>query len=306
MTDLRYIGGAELMALVSWSQAITAIETALREGATRESGPPRTAVPTASGELLLMPAETARAVGVKLATVAPDNPATGLPRVQAVYVLFDADTLTPRVLIDGTALTTLRTPAQSALAVRDLAVPDAGSLVVFGAGPQAWGHVHAIAAVRPIRSVTVVGRSREHAADLVARLRAEGVDAVVGTADGVRGADVIACATTAVQPLFDGHLIADHACVVAVGTHKPQDRELDDAVFARAARVVVEERGTALREAGDVVAAIAAGALAADRLVDLADLSGLPRVVGVSVFKGVGMGWQDLAVAEAAWLGRRA
>lgn len=66
------------------------------------------------------------------------------------------------------------------------------------------------------------------------------------------------------------------------------------------AQVVVEDRETALREAGDVVMAIEEGALAEADLVDLKDVvtgaveadTSRPRV-----FKGVGMSWQDLAVA---------
>jgi ornithine cyclodeaminase/alanine dehydrogenase-like protein (mu-crystallin family) len=173
--------------------------------------------------------------------------------------------------------------------------------VVFGAGPQAWGHVHAIAAIRPVAGVTVVGRDHRRAEDLVGRLRAEGIPAATGTAEDVRGADVVVCATTARRPVFDGALLAEHACVVAVGSHEPEARELDDTVFRRATRVVVEDRDTALREAGDVIQAIAAGALTAERLTTVGDLAGLPPASGLTVFKGVGMGWQDLAVAEAAY-----
>ena len=301
-----YIDESELMSLVSWSDAITAIADALSAGIA--SGPPRSSLPTAGGELLLMPAATAEVVGIKLAGIAPDNPAAGLPRIQAVYVLFDAVTMTPQAFIDGTALTTLRTPAQSALAVRDLAAVDAESLVVFGSGPQAWGHVEAIRAVRPIRKVTVVGRDLERAQALVDRIRADDLVAEVGTAEAVRGADVVVCATTARQPVFDGELLADHACVVAVGSHEPDACELDDKVFSRARHVVVEERATALREAGDVIQAIAAGALEADSLVDLVDRPRVPPADGITVFKGVGMAWQDLAVAStaySAWRERR-
>src|SRR5262245_11986752 len=161
---LPHIDAAELGSLVSWTDAIAAIGRAVADR--NRDGPPRTAVPVAGGELLVMPATTTRSAGVKLAGVAPGNPAAGLPRIQAVYVRFDAATLTPRALIDGTALTTLRTPAQSAFAARELAAPEADRLVVFGTGPQAWGHVHALGTVRPIRAVVVVGRAPAHVDDL--------------------------------------------------------------------------------------------------------------------------------------------
>ncbi|MEO7260461.1 MAG: ornithine cyclodeaminase family protein [Jatrophihabitantaceae bacterium] len=308
--ELPIIDARALMSLVPWTEAVTALQAALARGAHLTGGPARFAVDQAAGQLLMMPAQSADMAGVKLTSVAPGNPGLGLPRIQAVYVLFDAATLTPRALVDGTALTTLRTPAQSALAVRALASPAAATLLVFGSGPQAWGHVHAIGAVRPIRTVRIAGRDPARQAALIERLCAEGVPAVGGSPADVATADVVVCATTARRPVFDGRLLAEQACVVAIGSHEPDARELDDAVFERAGRVVVEERATALREAGDVIQAIAAGVLHAEQLIDLgsvADTASLtapapaPASAGISVFKGVGMGWQDLAVAEAAY-----
>lgn len=305
--ELPYLDARTLMSLVSWTDAITALEAALARGAHLTGGPARFGIAEAHGQLLVMPARSADLVGVKLTSVAPGNPALGLPRIQAVYLLLDAATLTPRTLVDGTALTALRTPAQSALAVRALAPKDAGTLLVFGSGPQAWGHAHAIPAVRPIQTVRIAGRDPARQAALIDRLRAEGVPASAGAGADIATADIVVCATAARKPVFDGRLLAEHTCVVAVGSHEPAARELDDVVFQRASRVVVEERSTALREAGDVIQAIAAGALNADQLLDIADVTGaeLAAAGGISVFKSVGMGWQDLAVAEAADTKRR-
>lgn len=137
-------------------------------------------------------------------------------------------------------------------------------------------------------------------------MRDAAIAAEPGTGGAVRGADIVVCATAAAVPLFDGDLLPAHACVVAIGSHQAQVRELDDRVFARAGRVVVvEERATALRGAGDVILAIEAGAIGASHLIDLGEMITLDRATGLSVFKSVGMGWQDLVLAEAlraAWL----
>lgn len=306
VNSLPYIDADTLTSLLSWAQAIDALEQFLRTGVDLAGAPPRGAVPTAHGELLLMSAESAEAVGFKLVSVAPDNPGIGLPRIQALYTLLDAPTLTPRVLVDGTALTSLRTPALSALAASRLAVADARTLTVFGAGPQARAHVHALSSVRPVERVRIVARNADRAAKLAAQLSEEGFPATAGTADSVRTADIVVCATTSSVPVFDGSLLADQACVLAVGSHHPDRRELDERVFARAERIVVEERAAALREAGDVILAMEIGACAADDLIDVAELMVLPPSSGLSVFKSVGMGWEDLVVAEAAyarWLG---
>ncbi len=116
----------------------------------------------------------------------------------------------------------------------------------------------------------------------------------------LRRADVIVCATTASEPLFPSAWVRDDAVVIAVGSHSPAARELPAELLGRAS-VVVEDRPTALREAGDVVLAIAEGALSEADLIPMAEVVGgreLPADRPV-VFKSVGMAWQDLVVARA-------
>jgi ornithine cyclodeaminase/alanine dehydrogenase-like protein (mu-crystallin family) len=207
----------------------------------------------------------------------------GEPRIQGVCVIFDSATLAPAAVVDGIAVTNVRTAAVSALAVRHLAVEDARRLVVFGRGPQAHAHVAALRAIRPIERVDMLGRDRDGADELVA------------------AADIVCCCTTAREPLFDGALVADHAVVVAIGSHEPDARETDDALASRAT-IVVESRTSALREAGDVILAVESGATAADRLVTLAELvrgEARPAADRPRLFKSTGMSWEDAVVAGA-------
>jgi ornithine cyclodeaminase/alanine dehydrogenase-like protein (mu-crystallin family) len=292
--------------------AVEAIAAALAAGLDPAADPPRQAVPLRSGQLLLMPSEGGRAgahVGIKIATVAPANPARGLPRVQASYLLFDAASLTPVAVLDGTALTTLRTPAVSlaAVAARLNARTGPVALAVFGAGPQAHGHIATLAAVlgphRPLGPVTHLVREPARAtpadgAEVVARHdpRARAI---------LRAADVVVCATSARTPLFDAELISDDAVVIAVGSHEPGARELPGALCARST-VVVEDVATALREAGDVRLALDEGALRPADLVPMRDLvtgRAAPDPGRPLVFKSVGMAWEDLVVAEAVLRG---
>ena len=303
--QLPYLDADTITGAVSWAEATDALEEALRAGLDPAAAADRSIIDVSSGQLLLMPAETGTAVGVKLGTVAPRNAERGLPRIQALYVLVDRETLTPVALMDGTALTTLRTPAVSAVAVRHLAAADARRLVVLGSGPQAWGHVQTLRAVRPVDSVTVVGRNQARAEDLVERIRESGLDATVGDAGTVAEADIVVCATTAGEPLFDSALLKPGTCAVAVGSHEPDRRELDGALLRRAAAeggVVVETPAVAMREAGDVVMAVHEGALSPDQLVGIGSVVHREQPVpGTSVFKSVGMGWQDLVVAQAVY-----
>lgn len=293
---LPWISADQLAAEISVDRARELITEALRSGFDPADDPQRGVVPAGAGHLLLMPATIGDWVGTKIASVAPDNPAHGLPRIQAVFLLMDAATLTPTALIDGSALTALRTPAVSAAAADLLAAPDAERLVVFGTGPQAWGHVRAMAAIRDLDAVAIGGRNPERTHAFRTRVSRElGLDATVADDGAVAAADLVVCATTSADSVFDGSLIKDGACVVAVGSHEPEYRELDADLMGRSL-VVVEETETALREAGDVIRA----GLSADRLVPLRSLvtAAAQRATDrPNVFKGVGMSWQDLAVA---------
>jgi ornithine cyclodeaminase len=253
-------------------EAADALEAALAGGLDPEVAPPRANVPVGEGELLVMPGAVGEHAAVKLVTVSPRE-----PRVQGVCVLFDAATLAPVALLDGISLTNLRTAAVSVLAVRRLAAPDARRLAVLGRGPQGQAHAAAVQAVRPIERVDMIGREEPR-------------DALISHAD------VICCCTTAREPLFDGSLVADHACVVAIGSHEPEAREVDETLVRRAT-VIVESRASALREAGDVIAA----GLRGDELITLSELvdGATPPPDRPRLFKSVGMAWEDAVVAGA-------
>lgn len=292
---MRFLDATAVAALGP-GPAVRAVTDALRGGLDPTADPARTGVPLASGEFLLMPSETATGAGVKVVSVAPGNPARGLPRIQAVYLLFDPQTLALRAVLDGTALTTLRTPAVSVAAVLPVLPDRPLHVAVIGSGPQAVGHVRTLAAVRPLAETTYLVRDPARAPFAAAMLGSDESELAL------RAADVVVCATSARAPLFDSSLLRDDAVVVAVGSHEPDARELDAALLARAA-VVVEDASTALREAGDVVLAIAEGAVSADDLVPMGDVvSGAVRLPTGRpvVFKSVGMSWEDLVVAEAA------
>jgi ornithine cyclodeaminase len=275
--------------------AVQAITDALRGGLDPAGDPARIPVDLGRGQFLLMPSETTAAAGVKVVTVAPENPTRGLPRIQAAYLLFDHDTLSLRALLDGTALTTLRTPAVSVAAVLPRLAERALRVAVIGAGPQATGHVTTLSAVRRVEEATYVVRDPSRTTLDAVQLGSAQADAALSSAD------VVVCATSARTPVFDSTLLRDDVVVVAVGSHEADARELDAALFQRAT-VVVEDAATALREAGDVILAIDDGALGPDDLLGMRDVVAGSAVVPGDrplVFKSVGMAWQDLVVAEA-------
>jgi ornithine cyclodeaminase/alanine dehydrogenase-like protein (mu-crystallin family) len=297
VTALRFLDAAAIHAACPPEAAVEAVAAALRGGLDPAAEPPRSVVPVARGQFLLMASEAGEtSVGVKVVTVAPGNPTRGLPRVQAAYLHFDRETLALTAVLDGTALTALRTPAVSVAAVRQHLPDRPLRLVVIGAGPQATGHVATLAAVRSLASVIHLVRDPRRV-PLDAPLLSLG-STEAGAALGA--ADVVVCATSARTPLFDSTLLRPDVIVIAVGSHEPDARELDSALLTRSS-VVVEDTSTALREAGDVILAIADGALAAADLIPMRDL--LTRTAALPprplVIKTVGMSWEDVVVAEA-------
>lgn len=293
-TGLPFLTAADVGALGA-PAAARAIRGVLAQGLDPDTVTPRTIVDTAHGQSLLMPAEWGDWYGVKLVTIAPENPQRGLPRINGLYVLHDATTLVPRALLDGVALTNLRTAAVSMAVVEHRLVtlaaqrPAGLRVVVFGRGPQGSAHVAALRAAVPVADVVVLGRDDNRA--------------LVGDAD------VVVCATTARQPLFDSGLVGAGAVVIAVGSHEPDARELDGRLLARST-VVVESRDVATREAGDVMMAVAEGLLDPVDLVTMRAMASgevTPTTDRPLVLKSCGMAWQDLAVAAAAyenWTGR--
>jgi alanine dehydrogenase len=257
-------------------------------------------------EMLLMPASGPEGAGLKLVTITRGNTGRDLPLIQGLYVLLTRDGLTPELVIDGAGLTGLRTAAVSALATKYLARPESTRLVVVGAGAQAVAHVAAMRAILPIEKVTVVGSSKasSRAAELVADLRADEIDACIGDAASVCEADVVCCCTTSPTPVFEDADLRTGTHVNAIGAYRLDMAELPAASLARAL-LVVESIETTLTEAGDVVAAIDASVLPqagfAHELKTV--LHGTIRRESeeqITVFKSVGLSVEDLIVARAA------
>jgi ornithine cyclodeaminase/alanine dehydrogenase-like protein (mu-crystallin family) len=304
MNAVRYLDAAAVTAALPPADAVAAITAALTAGFDPATDTPRISTPTSRGHFLLMPSEVGRYAGVKVATVAPDNPRAGLPRIQGSYLLFDADTLALRAVLDGTALTAIRTPAVSGAAVRPALdrLPAPARIAVFGAGPQATGHVATLAAIltRPPEAVTFITRRPEH----TTAARPHGDVVAAGTpaaAAALAAAGIVVCATSARTPLFTADAAPDAAVFIAVGSHEPDARELPGPLLTTAS-ILVEDPATALREAGDIILARDENQLTESALIPMAAVVTGRHILPADrpvVFKSVGMSWQDLVIATA-------
>lgn len=301
---MLFLDADRIFSVMSPADAVNALSSALVAGFDPADDLSRVVNPIDKGQLLLMPSEVGTGIGIKVMTLGRDNPERGLPVIQGSYLMFDGDTLAPTAVLDGAALTTLRTPAVSVAGIRPALERFDGPLrlVVFGTGPQGTSHVDTLADVvsEPFADVTFVSRAPENVGDDVIS-RGSVVAAGSPELDAVlTRADVVVCATPAEEPLFSAGAVRSDVVVIAMGSHSPGAREVPGALMARA-QVVVEDVETALREAGDVVLAIADGDLSRDDLLLMKDVVRGDAELDPSrplVFKTVGMPWQDLAVAQ--------
>ncbi len=305
---LRVVDAAAVHAALPYPVLIEALREGFAQGAEVPTRHHHT-VPRPGADpavLLLMPAwQPGAATGVKLVHICAGNERRGLPSVQGLYLLFDGPTGTPQALLDGASLTLRRTAATSALAARLLARPEAARLLVVGAGALGPHLARAHAACFALTAIRIWNRTTARAEAVVAELASEGLPAEVTTdlAAALAWADIVSCATMSRTPLVQGDLLRPGTHVDLVGAFTSEMRESDDALMRRA-ELFVDTRAGALAEAGDILLAIAAGALdpAAIR-AELAELvrgsaPGRSGPAAVTVFKSVGYALEDLVAAR--------
>lgn len=306
---MRVISAQEVAGALAWPALIERLATTFREGV---EAPPRHhhAMHRPDGEatMLLMPAwEEAGYIGVKMVNVFPQNASAGLPAISGLYILCEGQHGTPLACIDGSALTSRRTAAASALAARELARNDAESLLVVGTGKLAPMLIEAHAVVRPIRTVRVWGRNPDKAEALADKFRNRFYcETVTDLETAVPEADIISCATLSTEPLIRGEWLQPGSHLDLVGAFRPSMRETDGQCLARS-EVFVDTYAGALGEAGDILQAIDEGAFSEAGLrAELAELlrgdkQGRTNDKAITLFKSVGASLEDLAAAIEVW-----
>lgn len=308
---LRILSRADILSLVSMEDAIEAMARAFGQlSAGQVEMPVRGSLSTGGGVSLFMPArlraagEPLRAVGergAKVVSVFPGNRKRGLPAINGVLLVLDDETGLPTALMEAGELTAIRTAAAAGLAARLLSRPDSRVLAVFGAGAQAPRQIEAMRAVRPIEEVRIVSKGGESARRLAASLEGVEARAVADPAQAVDGADVIVAATTSRTPVFDGARLPAGTHVSGSGSFQPDAQEIGPEVVARA-RIVVEDRASALEEAGDLLVPMREGVVPPDAIdAEVGEIVAGQAPDGnagreLTFFKSVGAAVQDVAI----------
>jgi ornithine cyclodeaminase len=250
--------------------------------------------------VMLMPGWNQEFFGLKVVTSLPENRALAKPSLTATYFLFRLDDGECIASFDGDELTTRRTVATSALAMRKLARPDARRLLVLGGGRIASQVPFCFQHVAHLDQIRIWSRNPEQAARIAETCRAAGLCATVEMDHrrGIRWADVISAATPSTEPLIEDKDVRPGTHIDLIGSFTPAMREADAALIERACLFV--DAGTACTESGDLLQASAEARESVVALSALLDRSrpGRTSPEDVTVFKSVGHALQDFVAAE--------
>lgn len=312
-STLRVVSKDEVFRLYSMKDAVDAIETAFKiysQGSCET--PLRTCLQVGSeGSTLFMPASTGSAVGVKIVSVRSGNKARGLPTVPALYCDVDAQTGVVSGLVDGAALTYLRTGAASGVAARHLARRDSAVVAIIGCGMQGRAALEAVAAVcKDLKKAIFVDSHADSRTAIGSwakeKLGLESVDGGAGFDAGTEAAkqaDIIVTTSSSSVPVFDGKAVRKGTFVSCVGAYLPDCREVDSYLISHAS-VYVDTRSGALSEAGDLLIPISEGVFSKDAVVGeigevaLGTCRARQTEDEVIVFKTVGSAVQDVVVGH--------
>ena len=282
--------------VLSYETLIPAMERALASfSAGKVLQPVRNMMVIEEGRRYLgvMPVVAEHAMGAKLVSFYPANAGSDSPTHMAMILLLDPDTGEPLAVLDGGLITEMRTAAVSAAVTKHLAASDSRVLAILGSGVQAGAHLEALSQVRDFDEVRVWSRTPEHAERFAARHGARAMEA----AAAVRGADVVVTSTSAREPILMGSWLKPGALVNAVGSPRPNWRELDDEAMT-ASTLVVASREAVLKESGDVI--LSKAPIYAEAGEIFAGMKSKPAGTTI-VFKSVGIATEDIATARLVY-----
>lgn len=309
--DVLYLCEAEIERLLTMEVALEAVESAFRAvAAGRVHNLSRQRLHPASGvyfHTMAAADETCGYFGAKLYSSSPAGTRFLVP-------LYRAETGVLVALLEADALGRMRTGAASGVATKYMARPEAARVGLLGSGHQAPTQLEALARVRRLESVRVYSPNPERRrafADKMGPALGLRVEAVTSAEAAVRETDIVVVVTNARQPVLEGAWLAPGTHINAVGANFPQKRELDDAVVARAARIVVDSREQAQLEAGDLIGPFEGQPERWQQVHELSQVvagqvSGRGGPEEITLFKSNGVALEDVTAAARVYERARA
>ena len=244
------------------------------------------------------------AAGIKWVNVHTDNTDRGLPTVLGTMIYSDPETGFPLAIMDGRELTRLRTGAAAAVATDHLAVADATSLGIVGAGVQSYTQLEAIATVRPIEEVVVADQSPERVADFIDQF-ADRFDVRGGEITEAAACDVLSTVTPVESPLVERGDVGEQTHINAIGADAAGKHELSDQILLDAKLVIDDYEQTT--HSGEINVPYSAGTLTDDDIygalgeIVVGEKEGRSPTDGITVFDSTGLAIQDVAAAHVVY-----
>lgn len=316
--DLRILTAEDVRRALPMATAIAAMRDAFRELSAGEAEVPlrsRLDVSQNAGVTLIMPSYLKRTgeMAVKIVSVFSRNPERQLPTIHALVVALDDQTGAPAALLEGAALTALRTGAASGAATDALARPESRTGAIFGSGAQARTQLEALCTVRRLERVWIYSLDEPSARRLIEECAGQApipseVRIAASPQQAVEEADVICTATTSATPVFPDDALRPGVHINAIGSFTPTMQEIDPNTVRRA-RLVVDSRQAALAETGDLILPIQDGTITPDDIyaelgeILAGDVPGRTDEEQITLFKSVGLAVQDAVAARAALQG---
>ncbi|MDD5468710.1 MAG: hypothetical protein PHS96_12980 [Anaerolineales bacterium] len=250
------------------------------------------------------------ALAVKVVSLYPHNPERGLAYIHAAVLVFAAESGQALALLEGGSLTAIRTGAASGAATDALARPESSRVAILGAGVQGRTQLEAVCTVRPIHSAWIYDSLPEKIEAFINEMAGKGpiprdLRPAKDARQAISQADIVCCATTSHQAVFSDTDLLPGVHVNAIGAYTPEMQEVPAETIARAL-LVVDSRGAALAEAGDVLQAIQQSRITAEHIhAEIGEIlagaaAGRSSPEQVTVFKSVGIAVQDAVAAQLA------
>lgn len=279
---------------------IAAVENAMRElGEGRAQNEPRRRVFAPDGLLNVMFASYpgGRCTGLKAYTVADG-------RIRFLVVVFGLDG-SLQAMVESDFMGAYRTGAATAVAVKALGLPGAGTVALIGTGWQAATQALAVSRVVEIKQLRVYSRNADKravfAAEQADQLGVDVIDSPSAEA-AVRGANIVITITTSRTPVLEAGWVEPDALVVAAGSNFQNRAEVPPDLVEKARTVVVDQLAAARLESGDLIQAHDAGKFDWSQAVELGDVvTGKwerPERPGITLFESHGLALWDLAAAS--------
>ena len=277
-TEILILKESDISSMISMSDIIEADKEALSIYSSHKSNIPLRSnlnIPEYNGQCLFMNgyAAPAKALGVKIVSVYPENINKNLTSVPATMVLVDAETGMVNSLIDGTYLTRLRTGAISGLATDILSRKDSKIFALFGTGGQAVTQLEAVLTVRKIEEVRVFDIFKDRAKEFAKKMSEKfskkfnvKIFAAESSDAAVDNADIITTVTTSKKPVFDANKVKKNVHINGVGSYTPEMIEIPGEILVKANKIYVDTRDGAVNESGDLITPIKNGLINKEKI----------------------------------------